>query len=158
MKGNYKHGMRHTRIYNIWRSMRQRCSNPNCINYHNYGGKGITVCDEWNDSFELFYEWAKKSGYKDGLTLDRKDADGNYEPSNCRWATQKEQQNNRTNNRLIEFQGETHTLGEWSTITGIKLATIWNRLKCGWSVEDALTRKPIVGTNRFSSRYMKGGR
>lgn len=139
-KNHLKHGMRHTRLYNIWRSMRQRCSNPNCINYHNYGGKGIKVCDEWN-KFEIFYEWAMANGYTEELTIDRIDVNGNYEPSNCKWSSYKEQANNKTNNRQIEFNGESHTLGEWSAIKGIKLATIWNRLKCGWSVEEALTRK-----------------
>ena len=149
MSGNYRHGMRHTRIYNIWRTMRQRCSNPNCINYHNYGGKGIVVCDEWDKSFEVFYEWAMANGYEDGLTIDRINSNGNYEPSNCRWASYKQQANNKTSNRLVEFNGEVHTLGEWASITGIRLATIWNRLKLGWSIEDALTIKPIVGRNQY---------
>lgn len=150
MRGNYRHGMRHTRIYNIWRSMRQRCFNSNCISFKNYGGKGVTVCKEWDESFKSFFEWAESSGYADGLTIDRIDVNGDYEPSNCRWITQKEQQNNRTNNRKIEFQGETHTLGEWASITGIRLSTIWARLDSGWSVEKALTTKPIVGRNRFN--------
>ena len=77
MRGNYKHGMRHTRIYNIWRSMRQRCSNPKCINYKNYGGKGVQVCPEWED-FQTFYDWAMSNGYTDKLTIDRLDASGNY--------------------------------------------------------------------------------
>lgn len=150
MKGNYKHGMRHTRLYNIWRSMRQRCSNPKCINYHNYGGKGIKVCEEWQKDFSAFYKWATENGYKEGLTIDRKDVIGNYEPSNCRWSTYKEQANNKRNNRIIECKGISHTLGEWSEITGIKLATIWARLQKGWSVEKALETKPVVGRNQFN--------
>lgn len=149
MASNYKHGMRHTRIYNIWKSMRQRCSNPKCINYHNYGGKGVIVCDEWNNSFATFYTWATSNGYEDGLTIDRKDVKGNYEPSNCRWISYKEQANNKSNNTHIEFQGETHTLGEWASITGIKLATIWARLNSGWSVERTLTEKAYVGKNQY---------
>ena len=145
---NYRHGKRHSRIYNIWRSMRQRCTNPNCINYKNYGGKGICVCNEWND-FTNFYTWAMANGYKDDLTIDRVDVNGNYEPSNCRWISYKQQANNKTNNRLIEFQGESRTLGEWASITGIKLGTIWNRLNLGWSVERALTEKCFVGHNQF---------
>lgn len=120
--------------------MRQRCTNENCINYKNYGGKGICVCDEWND-FENFYNWAISNGYEEHLTIDRISSNGDYTPHNCRWVTQKEQQNNRTNNRLIEFCGEIHTLGEWSSITGIRYETIWRRLKYGWSVEQALTTK-----------------
>lgn len=126
--------------------MRQRCSNPKCINFHNYGGKGITVCDEWNNSFESFYEWAMSNGYEKGLTIDRIDVNGNYEPSNCRWATYKEQANNRTSNRLIEVDGVSHTIGDWSEITGIRLATIWARLKRGWTAKEAVTTP--VGKNR----------
>lgn len=141
MKGNYKHGMRHTRIYDIWRSMRQRCSNPKCINYHNYGGKGVSVCREWNESFEAFYKWAMDNGYNDELTIDRIDVNKDYDPTNCRWVTYKEQANNKTNNRIIEFKGESRTIAEWADITGIKKATIWARLQKGWNVERALTTK-----------------
>lgn len=145
MAGNYKHGMRHTRIYIIWRAMRQRCNNPHTINYKNYGGKGVRVCDEWNNDFMSFYNWSVENGYNDTLTIDRINASGNYEPSNCRWITQKEQQNNRTNNHRILFNGELHTMAEWSDITGIKKATIGARLKKGWSVERALTEIAYIG-------------
>ena len=117
--------------------MRQRCSNPNQIRYGVYGGRGIKVCEEWDD-FRVFYEWAKSSGYSDFLTIDRIDCDKGYEPSNCRWVTQTEQQNNRRNNRLIVANGESHTLAEWSRITGVKIGTLWARLKAGHSPEEAL--------------------
>lgn len=139
MQGNYKHGMRYTRIYDIWRAMRQRCQNPNCINYHNYGGKGIRVCEEWDKNFQTFYEWANQNGYEDHLTIDRIDVNGNYCPENCRWSSYKNQANNKSNNRYLEYNGELHTLGEWSEITGIKLATIWARMKRGWTVCETVT-------------------
>lgn len=137
-----RHGMRNTRIYNIWRTMRQRCTNPNCRNYKNYGGRGITVCDEWND-FQTFYDWAVKSGYSDSLTIDRIDNSKGYTPSNCRWSTQLEQQNNRRNTIFMTVNGVTHSLHEWSRITGIKSGTIWRRLSYGHSPEKALTKGRI---------------
>ena len=88
------HGMSHTRLYKIWINMKGRCNNPNVRFYQIYGGRGIKVCDEWM-KFIPFYEWALSSGYSDDLTIDRIDNDGNYEPSNCRWATQHEQSMNK---------------------------------------------------------------
>lgn len=150
MKGNYRHGMRYTRIYNIWKSMQQRCKNPNSINYKNYGAKGVLVCKEWSDNFEAFRDWAMANGYNDNLTIDRINVNGNYEPENCRWVSYKEQANNKSNNRLVEFKGEIHTLGEWSSITGVKLSTIWARLQRGWSIEKTLTTKVVVGANQYT--------
>lgn len=122
--------------------MKYRCNNPNCLAYKNYGGRGIRVCDEWNNSFLSFSEWAGTAGYKEGLSLDRIDVNGDYSPDNCRWATVKTQTNNQRNNHLLEFNGEIHTVSEWSEITGISRSTICCRLKCGWSIDDTL-KKPV---------------
>lgn len=148
MAGNYKHGQRHTRLYDIWRSMKSRCTNEGNNRFSLYGGRGISVCKQWM-KFENFYLWAVENGYSNELTIDRKDVNKDYDPSNCRWVSQKVQQNNRSNNRHIEFNGISHTLAEWSDITGIKRATIWMRLSLGWSVEKALTTKPYIGANQY---------
>lgn len=143
MTGNYKHGGRGTRLYGIWKAMRERCMCPNCNRWHRYGGRGIKVCEEWDD-FAVFRDWALSHGYSDRLSIDRIDSNGDYEPSNCRWVTQQEQQNNRSNNHRIKVNGEEHTLSEWSRISGIAVSTIYSRLKKGWSEKDAVfARKRI---------------
>lgn len=112
--------------YNSYRCMIDRCFRKSANNYADYGGRGITVCEEWKD-IEQFEKWTEISGYKKGLTLDRIDVNGNYEPSNCRWATMKEQDNNRRNTIYVTFNEETHTISDWSEITGIKRSTLSNR-------------------------------
>jgi hypothetical protein len=109
-----KHGMKHTRIYEIWCGIKKRCYNKKCKSYPNYGGRGISVCDEWKNSFLIFYEWSIKNGYKDFLQIDRIDTNGNYCPQNCRWSTPLEQQRNKTNNVCVEHNGEIKTISEWS--------------------------------------------
>ena len=115
-KVNVTHGLSESRIYRTYISMKQRCYNPNIKSYKDYGGRGITVCAEWLNDFSAFYEWAMANGYADDLTIDRKDVNGNYEPSNCRWATRKEQNNNKRNNKEITYKGETHTMAGWIEI------------------------------------------
>lgn len=139
--GRYRHGLRHTRLYNTWSGMIQRCTNPKAVNYRNYGGRGVTVCPEWRVSFEAFHEWALANGYADDLTIERIDPDGNYEPTNCRWATRKEQNNNTRRNHCVEYNGVTRTIAEWSDVTGLSRDLIEQRLKRGWSAEKTLTTK-----------------
>jgi len=131
-----------TRLYRIWTNMKSRCANPNVAAFKNYGGRGITVCAEWRDSFEAFQDWATSSGYRDDLTLDRVNNNGNYEPSNCQWEDRVAQGNNSRRNRLIEHNGETHTISEWSRITGLSRDTIRLRIdRRGWDVGRALTEE-----------------
>lgn len=133
------HNHSNSRIYRILNGIKQRCYNPNKPKYKNYGGRGITVCQEWQDDFMNFYNWAMANGYADNLTIDRIDVNGNYEPSNCRWITQKTQQNNRTNNHLLTFKNETHSINEWAEILNIKREIIKGRLSLGWSIERIFT-------------------
>ena len=136
------HGMTKTKIWKTWRAMRERCYVPCVGGYKNYGGRGIKVCDEWNASFENFMEWAYANGYKENLSLDRIDVNGNYEPNNCRWVTFLEQANNKRTSHFLEYNGEIKTITEWSRITGINKNTLLSRVtKYGWSVERALNTK-----------------
>lgn len=139
-----KHGMYNTRLYRTWSAMRNRCSNSANHAYRYYGGRGITVCSEWEE-FESFMEWAMENGYQENLTIDRINVDGNYEPDNCRWATLEIQANNKRTSKYIEFQGEKHTVSEWSRITGFSKELIAQRLKRGWTEEETLTIPPIPG-------------
>lgn len=138
-KRHTKHNCCKTSLYKLWNSMKTRCNNKSVHNYRNYGGRGVTVCDEWNTDFVRFKEWAEKNGYKDGLTLDRIDVNGNYEPSNCRWVTVKQQENNRRNNHYLTIEGVTKTLTEWCELYKAHPSTVINRLNTGCTPKEALT-------------------
>ena len=134
-----KHGMSYTKIYGVWHGMNERCRNPKSKAYKNYGGKGITVCAEWQEIIP-FYEWAMANGYKEGLTIDRIENCGSYEPSNCRWVDRFVQNSNTSKNRYIEFEGRTQTLSQWAREIGIARNTLCGRLKAH-SIEHALSKK-----------------
>lgn len=138
---NKSHGMSETRLYRIYKKMYRRCYKPQTKYYCNYGGRGITICKEWLDDFMNFYNWAMSNGYSDELSIDRINNDGNYEPSNCRWATAKEQANNTRKTIFLTYKGETKPASEWSKITGIRQDTITMRKRNGWSDEDCLKVK-----------------
>lgn len=136
---NFKHGKTRTRLYDTWHHMKQRCYNSNDKNYKYYGGRGIAVCDEWKDDFISFHNWATNNGYKEGLTIDRIDVNGNYEPNNCRWFNRKQQARNRRNTRMITCKGETKPLAEWCEVLGLNYWTVISRLdRLNWSIEKSL--------------------
>ena len=141
------HGMSDTRIYHIWATMKSRCNNATSENYKHYGGRGIKVCDEWNNKngFWNFYNWAIRHGYNDDLTIDRIDVNGNNEPDNCRWATFKEQAENRREGRkmMITYHNKTMSIKAWADHLGISEYVIRQRLKRDWSIEKAL-ETPII--------------
>ena len=150
IKSNIKHGDgRHknrSRLYHVWADMKNRCSSPKCHAYKHYGARGIKVCSEWME-YEPFRDWSITHGYADNLTLDRIDVNGDYEPSNCRWATWKQQANNKRGTRKLTYNGKTQSIQEWSEELGIKRTTINNRIRRGWCVEDIL-EKPVISKNK----------
>ncbi|WP_049041837.1 hypothetical protein [Clostridium sporogenes] len=137
------HKMSNTRIFRIWYGVKIRCEKPYSKNYDNYGGRGIKICDEWSDTekgFMNFYNWSMANGYNKRLSIDRIDVNGNYEPNNCRWITNKEQQRNKRNNHLITYNNKTKCLIEWASIYNILPETIQMRIsRYNWSIEKALT-------------------
>lgn len=132
-------GRNASRLYCIWLGMRNRCRNKKNKNYSLYGGRGISICSEWND-YLLFKKWALANGYCSDLTLDRINVNGDYEPDNCRWVTQQQQCRNKRDNHLITFDGVTRTMAEWSEITGIPYHTLKSRInRYGFTIDEALT-------------------
>lgn len=137
------HGMNGTRVWNIYYQMKQRCYNTNHTEYHNYGGRGITICDEWldeNDGAKRFFEWASANGYKDNLTIDRVDNNRGYSPDNCRWVTRYEQSRNRRTNVIVEYKGQQMILKDFSKLTGVNRNTASKMLKQGKSVDEIVER------------------
>jgi hypothetical protein len=128
-----KHGKKHTKEYTLWSNIKNRCYCKNNKKYDNYGGRGIVVCEEWKNNFENFYNWCKETGYDGRHSIDRIDNNGNYEPSNCRWADDYQQANNKRNNIFITLDDITHSLQEWCKIKGLKYGTIHSRIMRGWS-------------------------
>lgn len=131
------HGLCGTKLYAIWSTMTQRCNNSNSQHYQDYGGRGITVCDEWL-TFEPFFDWAMANGYDSGLSIDRIDNEKGYFPANCKFSTQKEQCNNKRSNVWIEYDGRRRTLTQWSEVCGICYRTLMGRIRMGWSIEKIL--------------------
>lgn len=127
-----------TRLYRIWTEMKRRCFSRNRPNSQGYIKKGITVCDEWL-SFETFYNWAIENGYKDDLSIDRINNDGNYEPSNCRWADKKTQSNNTSACHYVTYKGKTQTITLWARELGISQSCLSKRIvKYKWDIEKAM--------------------
>ena len=126
------------RLYHIWYGMLERCRNKEHKSYHRYGGRGITVCDEWKD-FEVFACWATTNGYDDKLSLDRIDNDGNYESSNCRWVTELKQHRNTSQCRYETINGVTKCVSEWAEEYGVRHGLVLRRLSRGIPIEEALT-------------------
>lgn len=127
----HRHKMSNTHIWHTYYAMLHRCNNQDDKRFKNYGGRGITVCDEWKNSFDNFLKWSMENGYEEHLQIDRIDNDGNYEPDNCRWVTRKENCRNRRSNIIVEYKGKQMTLIELSELTGINYGCLFRRYKRG---------------------------
>lgn len=142
---NYIHGgtsrNKRENLYMVWDSIKSRCNNPNHHAYKRYGGRGIKMCDEWENDYNAFREWSINNGYQDNLTIDRIDNNGNYSPDNCRFVSYKANERNKNNNHKITFNGKTMCLTEWSDETGISYGVLNQRINIRhWPIERALTR------------------
>lgn len=145
------HGLtkQHKKMYWVWASMIQRCTNPSSKDFADYGARGITVHPDWRINFASFCDWSLANGYQPGLSIDRIDNSKGYEPSNCRWVTTKDQLRNQRKTVMVTWRGETRPLIEWSEITKINYRTLRQRLFVNkWDVEKAMTLPAIIGRNQ----------
>ena len=134
-----KHGLSEDPLYNRFTNIVSRCESPTNPEYKNYGGRGISICDEWRNDFKAFYNWSMQNGYKKELSIDRIDVNGDYEPNNCRWVDNIVQANNTRSNHFIEYNGERKTIAEWGRKLGISYSGLWRKLKAHkWSMEDVI--------------------
>lgn len=160
LKSATKHGLRYHPLNGVWKSMKYRCFNKNSRQYGNYGGRGITVCDEWKDNFKVFYDWAMVNGYREGLEIDRENNNGNYDPKNCRFVTSVINANNKRNNIRYDYNGEKLTLPQIAKITGLGFPTLYRRInENNLSVSEALSI-PLNGKCKkepYESRILSFG-
>lgn len=156
--GSTTHNATNTRLHKVWEGMHERCERSKHPHYDDYGGRGITVCGLWSgdDGFMRFKEWAEKTGYSDGLTIDRIDNNLGYFPENCRWATYKEQANNKRSNRIVAYRGAQYTVTQLAEAAGLKKTTLKERLNSGWSVEDAVNTPVRLRTRGYRMSKMDG--
>ena len=151
-----KHQLSGHRLYRIWTDMKKRCTNPSCKSFANYGGRGIKVCPQWENNFQLFYTWSLLHGYSDNLSLDRIDVNGDYHPDNCRWVDKLTQTNNCRTNHYLTFDGKTQSIAEWARELGVSDSVIRQRLsKLGWSVEKTLTTPLLRYYKKRCATYKK---
>lgn len=136
---NRTHGQSKTKLYHIWYSIMQRCYDEKFRFYHHYGGRGIKVCEEWHDR-DAFTAWAMENGFQDGLSIERKDVNGEYCPENCCWITKGEQQHNKRNTIYVDYHGEQKPLWWLAEQAGINRRTLLSRIEHGWDIDDAMTR------------------
>lgn len=152
VKAITKHGLHNHQLYHIWSGIKDRCGD---VKNKNYGGRGISVCDEWRTDFMAFYNWAVVNGWNENLEIDRKEVNGDYDPANCRFVTPKINSRNKRNNHFLTFNNGTKCVKEWSEIIGISDQVILYRIKkLNWSTEKTLTT-PLI--KKYAARVQKAG-
>lgn len=144
-----------TNLYHVWSSMKDRCRNKNNKYYERYGGRGISICEQWKEDFEEFKKWSYENGYTEGLSIDRRDNDGNYTPDNCRWVDQTTQNRNKSNVVWIELEGEVKRLIEWAEELDIKPSILHDRMRAGWEAKDVLN--PNIRKSRLGEKIYYNG-
>ena len=146
----YKNGLSNTRIYDTYNNMKQRCYNSKSKSYKYYGAREIIICDEWlgENGFINFYNWSMENGYSDELTIDRIDANGDYEPNNCQWVSIANQMSNKTNTIMLEYNGVKKSLVQWAKDYNIKICTLRTRINRGWSISRALNEPTHANYNK----------
>ncbi len=147
-KRNYKHGKssKNNRLFRIWCGMKARCYIPSSTGYKNYGGRGVSICDEWRYDFLVFEKWAIENGYENSLTIERKNVNGNYEPDNCSWISKKQQSRNTRDSLWITAWGENKVLADWGIDDRCKIAVgmVCYRIHQGWKPETAISTPPLM--------------
>lgn len=144
-KARIKHGFSNTRLSRILNGIIQRCNNPNLKNYNNYGGRGISICNEWVNNKSSFYKWAIDNGYNDNLEIDRINVNGNYEPNNCRWVDLKTQARNKRTSKVISYGSDKLTVAEWCEKINISQKCFFQRSKLGWDIKKII-ETPVLKT------------
>lgn len=152
LKRHTSHGLSKQKIYRIWGGIVARCHIPSQSGYKRYGGRGISVCDEWRKDFVQFYNWAIQNGYREDLTIERVDCNGDYSPQNCKWIPRSEQCNNTRQSHFITIDGKTLTIKQWSKEIGISDKVIRCRLRHGWNEHDAVMVPKMTGRERYEKR------
>ena len=151
-----KHLLSNSRLYKTWSGIKKRCHNSKSKSFSIYGGRGISICKEWDNDFQEFYEWSISHGYRDNFSIDRIDVNGNYYPENCRWVDRLTQANNCRTNHYLTFNGKTQSIAEWARELGVSDSVIRHRLsKLGWSVEKTLTTPLQKSYRKRCATYKK---
>jgi hypothetical protein len=142
-----------TKLHYIWIEMRQRCANPKNPKFHHYGGRGITICESWQE-FEIFHKWSLETGYKEGLSIDRINNNESYAPNNCRWTTQSKQCNNTRRNKMVTYKGKSQSMADWSRELNVNYNTLRSRARNGWSIKD-MFEVPMEGRSYVRNQIIR---